>query len=534
MELNENRRRARSLLNYLNRVSNLNQNETNSETQDSEEITNLPNFFSAKNMLLKVNEIPLEIKAEIQHNPNTIWEKISEITDILKKICEEKSENEKLQEFENQTGTAQNTSSDPSVKAGQNTSASNRQFLDAMTDFFDNSVPEILKSPFTDSQHKSFDLLCNELGEEKLDFIKNHEGLVEDTIEAFAAALSQRDDSETHKKLADFTKKLQQTITMGELLAPFLPSVKIGMNELFQKKGFAELQKYALLAEKQTEIQELAEMLGRQESDEKEEEKNARDSITHIESKYHPKPSFRGNIVGFTYSDDIGKVVPSEMALLKIPETEILFYHKFAEKQLLSYNYNMNLKGEINDDKRREKGPIIMAIDTSESMTTNFFGNRNATPEKIAKIVAFAITKIALKQKRKCFLISFSSDISVLDLSDFSGPKGITKLTDFLTCSFNGGTDIEPCMKAALDQLEKQNFVNADILVISDFNMFNFEQKTVERIKNQKIKGTKLYSFIINRCGGNENILSLFDEQWKFDGKKEEQKTFIKEMKNKL
>ena len=80
----------------------------------------------------------------------------------------------------------------------------------------------------------------------------------------------------------------------------------------------------------QKEIKELAEMLGHQESDEKETDRNARDSITHIESKFHPKPSFRGNIVGFSYSGDIGKVVEITPNYLrkedgyKIQESEIV------------------------------------------------------------------------------------------------------------------------------------------------------------------------------------------------------------------
>jgi len=273
----------------------------------------------------------------------------------------------------------------------------------------------------------------------------------------------------------------------------------------------------------QKDIRELAEMLGHSQRDEKRSEKNARDSVTQHVSKYHPKPSYRGNIVGFNYTGDVSKVVPTEISLLNNPQTQMLFYHKFAEKQLLSYNYVMNLDGKSN--KKTIKGPVVMAIDTSFSMA-----GKN---EKIAKTVAFAIAQTALKEKRKCFLISFSSSIAVLDLSSFSGEKGLTTLTDFLCQSFNGGTDIEPCVTVALNQLEKKNYANSDILIISDFIMRDFEKKTKERIEKQKKNGTKLYSLLIGK-DPNKNVLNYFDEQWFYKGKKGEQMSFIHDIKNRL
>lgn len=512
MEFNENRRKARSVLNYLQLVSG--------EMESGlplEEDARVSNFYSAKKMLLGIDGIPLSLKAEIRDNPNVVWEKTAEITDILKKICEEQSQNEKLQEFENADD-------------------SNKQFLDAMADFFDEAIPENLKTQFTSEQQEDFSFLCNQVGSEKLDFIKTHEGLVEDTLEMFIQVLSEDNYAEKIMLIDDFNTRMDEVLLTEDLLLPFAQGCSIGMNELFHKKGFAELQKYAKLVERQKEIRELAEMIGQQLSDEKETDRQARSSITHIESQFHPKPSFRGNIAGFSYSGDISKVVPTEMALLKNPATEMLFYHKFAEKQLLSYNYVQ--QEPLNEVRRKKKGPIIMAVDTSGSMEGN--------PEKIAKSVAFAITKIALKEKRKCFLISFSSGISVLDLSNMSDSSGLDKLTEFLSCSFEGGTDIEPCVSAALDQLENRNFKDADILVISDFMMPDLNPGTVTRIEAQKKNGTKFYSLLIvnqdllqflklfsdgDESFKNQNVLSYFDEQWEYQATKGQQMTFLHTIK---
>lgn len=539
MELNENRRKARSLLTYFKRVSG-------EELKDVDKTNslNVTNFFAAKNMLLKVNEIPLPLKAKISQDPSAVWENLDIVMDILKDVCETSSQNNDLKDFEDNdtafeiflqnTGIfmADNSIQQSQVQGNQNPSENqdfnNKQFLDAMADFFDDTVPEELKNQFSEKQQEAFDFLRELVSMEKIEFIKKHKGFLEDTLKTFSMAILESDFSKMIKLFNDFNNKLNQAQNVEETLGLFAKSmgirIGIGTNELFQQKGFDSLKKYALLVEKQEEIKELAEMLGRQEADDKETEKKARDAITKIGSKFHPQPSFCGNVVGFTYSGDIGKVLPSEMALLKNPETEMLFYHKFVEKQLLSYKYEIKTKDYISDEIIK-KGPIIIAVDTSVSMAGEL--------ENIAKIVTFAVTKIALEEKRKCFLISFSSSAEVLDLSDFSGERGLTKLTDFLGCSFYGGTDIDFCMKIALDQVEKNNFYNADILVISDFIAYDFEQSTIKRIKEQKKSGTKLYSLVMGDSQ-NINILSYFDVQWTYRGSGGEKITFLREMKKKI
>ena len=56
---------------------------------------------------------------------------------------------------------------------------------------------------------------------------------------------------------------------------------------------------------------------------------------------------------------------------------------------------------EVSVEKKEPKGPIIVCVDTSGSM--------QGTPENIAKTVTFALSKIAIEEERKCYLISFST-----------------------------------------------------------------------------------------------------------------------------
>ena len=83
---------------------------------------------------------------------------------------------------------------------------------------------------------------------------------------------------------------------------------------------------------------ERAEILGRQSSATREVEYEMIEE-TVVKSAYHLRASVAGDVVGFEYSGDVNRVVPSEIGLLKDSETEMLFYTRLVEKKLLSYRF---------------------------------------------------------------------------------------------------------------------------------------------------------------------------------------------------
>ena len=107
---------------------------------------------------------------------------------------------------------------------------------------------------------------------------------------------------------------------------------------------------------------------------------------------------------------------------------------------------------------RLEKGPIVVSLDTSGSMT--------GKPMQLAKCLLLQLLKMAKKQKRKCFLITFSVRANFLDLSRYGAWKQLKK---FLDNHFSGGTDGEQMLRTALNMLQTANFSMADVLIISDF-----------------------------------------------------------------
>lgn len=318
---------------------------------------------------------------------------------------------------------------------------------------------------------------------------------------------------ELNKKLENF-KKLEKTLSgfFGE--TGFLWDMSGGM---FQNSGFELLKTYAALLEKDESLQELAKVLGHHSAAKAEYEKELREKVV-IHTEYRPKAAYRGQISGIRLSNEISSVLPSELALLKNPATKKLFGLKFAQKQLLSYRYeSMNPVSvthtemeEVSKEKEKEKGPVIICVDTSGSMAGG--------PENIAKTVTFALTKIAVHEKRKCYLISFSTGIQTLDLSDFcsSGKNPLATLISFLKMSFNGGTDAMPALKHSLKMLQSEDYRNADVLMISDFVMGNLNADLVNQINAEKEKGTDFYSLVIGNSG-NQSTISCFNYNWEYN-----------------
>ena len=250
---------------------------------------------------------------------------------------------------------------------------------------------------------------------------------LEEDINARKAEFEQKIIDEKRKQfLKELYEKIENFKQLEQMLQPIIDDLGHGYlwdmsQSPFRNLGFDILQKYASLLNNDKALQEFSELLGKQSITSEEVEKQIIDE-TIVKSEYHPKPAQSGNIVGFEYSNDISRVLPSEVGLLNDPDLENLFCFKFVEKQLLSYRYSQNVASTYEEIRQKEievskskdlTGPIIICVDTSGSM--------QGTPEQTAKITAFAIAKAAIKQHRKCFLISFSTGIETLDVSDFKG-----------------------------------------------------------------------------------------------------------------
>jgi uncharacterized protein with von Willebrand factor type A (vWA) domain len=138
----------------------------------------------------------------------------------------------------------------------------------------------------------------------------------------------------------------------------------------------------------------------------------------------------------------------------------------------------------------------------------------HGTPETVAKTLYFALLKIAARDNRKCYLISFSTAIETLNLTDMK--NNLDKLIEFLSMSFNGGTDAAPAMYEALRVLETDDYKKADVIMVSDFVMSGFDEQTKNKIQAARKNKTKFHSLVIN-SSGNKNTIEEFDNNWVYD-----------------
>jgi uncharacterized protein with von Willebrand factor type A (vWA) domain len=275
----------------------------------------------------------------------------------------------------------------------------------------------------------------------------------------------------------------------------------------------SSLEKYSAILEREKAIQELVEMLGRFSLAEKEVEEELI-STTQLKHQWKVDRASKSDVIGVKYSDDLGSILPSETVLLSDKDLQTLFFKRFTEKKLQTYDYHSRslsieeeqLQSLEKIERQQGKGPFIICVDTSGSM--------HGAPETLAKTLCFAILKLALVQSRKCFLISFSTRIETIDLSDLKG--SLQKLVEFLSMSFHGGTDANAPLQEALKQLESKDYKNADIIMVSDFIMNSLSPNVRSWISKAKSNKTRFHSVVMG-SSMNPSVISEFDNNWHYD-----------------
>ena len=234
---------------------------------------------------------------------------------------------------------------------------------------------------------------------------------------------------------------------------------------------------------------EIVRIIGREQPQRKDE----KDDIT---LKYMPillsHSTTTTEIEQISIGNDLSHVIPTEVATLSVVATEMMFFKKFAERQLQIFANKPPMTAqdkqvqENQTKPRLEKGPIIVSVDTSGSMM--------GKPEKLARSLLMQLLRLAKKQHRKCFVITFSVRAKALELTK---PANWNLLKKFLEEGFSGGTDGEQMLAAALDALQTKDFCMADVLIISDFEFPLPIEKTCKRMETEHAKGTRYYGLQI-------------------------------------
>lgn len=246
-------------------------------------------------------------------------------------------------------------------------------------------------------------------------------------------------------------------------------------------------------------LKEIVDMIGRDSDPTKEE----RDSIIY---KFLPvtvaKNSSAEEIDRVETGDNLERVLPVELSM-----PEDLFFKRYATKELQQFSSPGKDKPkkveEHRKDPRLTKGPIIVSIDTSGSMS--------GQPQRIAFSLLKQLLRMAKKQKRSCYLITFSVRSKSIDLAK---PRNWNRIDSFLEDSFSGGTDGEQMLGEAIRLLKKGTYEMADILIISDFEFPEPVKETMEKINKEKALGTRFYGLRIGNYGTKSYETIVLNKMW--------------------
>ena len=197
-------------------------------------------------------------------------------------------------------------------------------------------------------------------------------------------------------------------------------------------------------------------------------------------------------IKGVTTGDKIQDTLPSDRMNLCNDITKGDFYRRMSEHGLLQYSKESN--------KQKNKGPIIVCVDTSGSM--------QGDEEIWSKALTVGILEVAQMQKRDfaCIIYSSHADKPIVIKKDEIAPQ---KIIDCAERFHNGGTSFEAPLNEALELIKDSTFKNADIVFITDGDCYvsdNFSRK-FKQIKEDK--DFKTLGVLVNMGHGHVSDSSL-------------------------
>jgi uncharacterized protein with von Willebrand factor type A (vWA) domain len=196
--------------------------------------------------------------------------------------------------------------------------------------------------------------------------------------------------------------------------------------------------------------------------------------------------------------NDIARLLPVELGLLAMPETEVLLARKLGEREALTY--------ELRGKEHRAEGPIIMMVDESGSMSGD--------PDEWAKSIAFGLMEIAARQNRPFIYGHFDTRVSRVDVVDKPKSIGLNAIEELCTYFTGGGTSIGVALDRAAKMLEQAHkertdssakpWKRADVILVTD-GLSGDHAPQKDAIKRIKALGGHLYSFFVGFDPGPTN-----------------------------
>lgn len=291
-------------------------------------------------------------------------------------------------------------------------------------------------------------------------------------------------------KLEELIPLLEDHLEMLEILSMLFPGRTWGYSlQALHREYFENLEKYAALFRKSSDLHEILEQVGRIE-------------LEYGSKKLQLSPHSKSEVHTVTFSGDIQTLLPVEAVKLKNPVLRRKFYADMLEEKLLTYqlrgeNWNSDFAG------KKRKGPVVALVDTSASM--------RGSPEILAKAVVLAIARRMLRENRDVKVILFSSKWQTVEIELTDKKRMGKEFLEFLKYTFGGGTDFNTALRAGLKAVkEEKAFQGADLLFLTDGSSELSEKPLIREWNEIKVeRKARIFSLIIgNYDAGGLNQVS--------------------------
>lgn len=211
----------------------------------------------------------------------------------------------------------------------------------------------------------------------------------------------------------------------------------------------------------------------------------------------------KNEIHGTHLSNDLQRLLPSELLNLEDEELETLFYARLLEQNLQTYELSgiSFQNGETSEINRKRTGPVVACVDTSGSMA--------GEPQLKAKGLLLAIANILKKEDRSLHVLLFGAGGEIREYSMLDNSCS-ADLLRFLQQGFGGGTDFETPLKRAFELIASQNaYLKADVLMISDGDCELSSEYAAFIYQEKERLDCSVYSVL---CAGSRLIDNFSDE----------------------
>lgn len=276
------------------------------------------------------------------------------------------------------------------------------------------------------------------------------------------------------------------------------------MGGIWNNLEFERIRAIVKLQKDYPEVLEVAKVLGRIADDEGNEKVPLGGG--NMMSVDHSAPS---DIEGVTVGNDLSSMLPSEMAQMVDEDLNGMFVYKFATRNLQNFRYKsqiMNPSHKLQMHKARQKGPMVVCLDTSGSMA--------GVPERISHSLIVKLLQLALRQDRDFLLIAFSYMAKAFEVR-----KNRARLLDFFRKPANGDTDVSDMLNMCIGTLmSKPEFMSADVCLVSDYKMPVAGDSLMKRILDLRESGTRFYGLQIGESSFKE-WPKYFDRIWNLNYK---------------